>query len=210
MKSQPPSLLPILRSDVQGRILARLFTDPESAFNLTELASWAGSSMPTVQREVGRAEAAGIVTTWRVGPARLVRADTAHPLYEPLAQVIVATYGPPAVIAREFAGLTGTEMVLIFGSWAARYLGQAGRAPNDIDVLVIGSPARDAVDDAAERVERAIGVPVQATIRSRTHWSQARDSFVQEVQRRPMLVVLEGDDVVSGTPHENKNGTGSA
>ena len=49
---------------------------------------------------------------------------------------------------------------------AARYRGEQGRAPNDLDVLVIGSPDRDAVDDAAERAERVIGLPVQATVRS--------------------------------------------
>jgi hypothetical protein len=31
--------------------------------------------MPTVQREVGRAEKAGIVSTEKVGPTRLVRAN---------------------------------------------------------------------------------------------------------------------------------------
>jgi len=83
--------------------------------------------------------------------------------------------------------------VLLFGSWAARYLGQPGRAPNDIDVLVIGSPDRDAVDDAAERVERAIGMPVQATVRSRSQWTAEHDSFVREVKSRPLVVVLVDD-----------------
>jgi hypothetical protein len=55
MKVPAPSLAPILRSDTQGRILARLLADPNKTYNLSELVEWAGSSMPTVQREVGRA-----------------------------------------------------------------------------------------------------------------------------------------------------------
>lgn len=48
---------------------------------------------------------------------------------------MLTTYGPPALVAREFKDLEKTDAVLLFGSWAARYLGEPGRAPNDIDVL---------------------------------------------------------------------------
>src|SRR5215471_620313 len=147
MKVPAPSLAPILRSDTQGRILARLLTDPTRAYSLSELVDWAASSMPTVQREVGRAEDAGIVTTEKVGPTRLVRANPEHPLFVPLRQVILTTYGPPAVIAREFAEIEEAEAIVLFGSWAARYQGEPGPAPHDVDVLVIGSSDRRAVDD---------------------------------------------------------------
>ena len=105
-------------------------------------------------------------------------------------RVILATYGPPPVIAREFEAIAGADAVVLFGSWAARYLGEPGRAPNDIDVLVIGDVDRDAVDDAAERAERRIGVPVQATVRTRGQWRSDRESFIKEVRSRRIVVVL--------------------
>ncbi|MDQ1515600.1 MAG: hypothetical protein QOE80_1430, partial [Actinomycetota bacterium] len=136
------------------------------------------------QREVNRAEQAGIVTVRRVGPARLVRANSAHPLFTPLRQLILATYGPPVVVAKQFANIDGAAAVILFGSWAARYAGEAGRAPNDIDVLVLGE---------ADRAEREIGLPVQATVRSLDQWRQARESFITEVKRRPLVPVLVDD-----------------
>jgi predicted nucleotidyltransferase len=190
MKVAVPSLAPILRSDTQGRILARLFGDPEAEYTLTDLADGADTSFPTTQREVNRAEQAGIVTVRRVGPARLVRANSAHPLFKPLRQLLLATYGPPIVVARQFANIDGAAAVILFGSWAARYAGEAGRAPNDIDVLVLGEADRDAVDDAADRAEREIGLPVQATVRSLDQWRRARESFITEVKQRPLVPVL--------------------
>lgn len=68
MKAPAPTLAPMLRSDTQGRLLARVLVDPAEEHNLTELVAWTESSMPTVQREVGRAEQAGIVLTRKVGP----------------------------------------------------------------------------------------------------------------------------------------------
>lgn len=194
MKVPAPTLAPILRSAAQGRILARVLTDPETSYSLSDLVQWSKTSMPTVQREIERAEQAGIVTTEKVGPTRLVRANTSHPLHDPVRRIILATYGPPAVIADAFAGIDDADAVLLFGSWAARYRDEPGRAPNDIDVLVIGDSDRDAVDDAAERAERRIGLPVQATVRSRSQWGSARDSFLKEVRSRPLVVVLIADD----------------
>jgi hypothetical protein len=180
-------------------MLARILVDPQREYNLSELVAWTGSSMPTIQREVDRAERAGIVVTRKVGPARLVRANVEHPLHQSVQQLVLGTYGPPAVIAREFADLHDAEAVILFGSWAARYLGEPGRAPNDIDVLVIGSPDRDRVDDAAERAERQIGLPVQATIRSRSQWLSGSEAFIAEVKSRPFVVVLtaEADNEVA-------------
>ncbi|MGH9276768.1 MAG: ArsR family transcriptional regulator [Acidimicrobiales bacterium] len=195
MKVPAPSLAPILRSDTQGRILARLLADPGSTYSLSDLVAWSGASMPTVQREINRAEQAGIVTTEKIGPTRLVRANVAHPLHDAVRRIILATYGPPAVIGDEFAAIDGAEAVLLFGSWAARYRGERGRAPNDIDVLVIGDADRDAVDDAAERAERRIGLPVHATVRTSAQWESQRESFIKEIRSRPLVVVLaaEGD-----------------
>jgi hypothetical protein len=186
--------MPILRSDAQGRILARVLTDPETAYSLSDLVAWSKTSMPTVQREVERAELAGVVTTEKIGPTRLVRANTAHPLYDALRRIILATYGPPAVIAEEFEQVAGAGAVVLFGSWAARYLGVPGRAPNDLDVLVIGDVDRDVVDAAAERAERRISVPVQATVRTRGQWRSDRESFIKEVRSRPLVVMLVADE----------------
>ena len=191
MKVPPSSLAPILRSDAQGRILARLFADAAVGYSLTQLVAWAGSSLPTVLREIERAEAAGMVTSTRVGPTRVVRANPANPLYRPLREIVLATYGPPAIVAQEFADVTGADIILLFGSWAARYAGEPGLAPNDIDVLVIGRPNRDAVGDAAGRAEDRIGVPVQATVRTRAQWDAGREGFLREVRSRPHLIVVD-------------------
>jgi hypothetical protein len=194
MKVAVPLLAPILRSDVQGRVLAEVFADPEQEHTVTHLASRAKTSVPTAIREVDRAELAQLVTSRRVGNTRLVRANMQNPLYQPFRQIILATYGPPAVLTREFGDIAGIDHLYLFGSWAARYLGQPGRAPNDIDVLVIGSPDRDEVYDAAEKAESQIGLPVQVTIRARQQWQEAYDPFIAEVRSRPLVPLLEEAD----------------
>ena len=60
MKTSYASLMPILRSQVQGRILAMLIVNKDSEFSVTELASRAETSIPTALREIRRLEAVGL------------------------------------------------------------------------------------------------------------------------------------------------------
>jgi predicted nucleotidyltransferase len=78
----------------------------------------------------------------------------------------------------------------LFGSWAARYEGEPGRAPLDIDVLVIGDPDRDELDDAAQRAGARLAREVSVTIRSPRWWREGNDGFHAEVTGRPLLPVL--------------------
>ncbi|MFT4217053.1 MAG: hypothetical protein QM619_07700 [Micropruina sp.] len=68
----------------------------------------------------------------------MLRANLGHPAAESLGRLLEVTFGPRQVIAEEFADVPGADRVVIFGSWAARYAGEAGHAQNDIDVMVLG------------------------------------------------------------------------
>ena len=77
----------------------------------------------------------------------------------------------------------------IFGSWTARYAGEIGSAPNDVDVLVIGDPDRDEVYEAADRAERRLHRPVQVTFRSADEWANRDDPFIATVRSRPLVAL---------------------
>lgn len=195
MRPSAPSLMPILRSAAQGRLLAILAASPQRLFGVRELAVLAQTSPMTAQREVERAERAGVVTSSYEGRNRRVRFNEDHPLVQPLRRILVATYGAPQVITEEFRSLRGAQKVLLFGSWAARYLGEEGPPPADIDVLVIGDHVdRDAVDAAADRAERRLHTPVQVTIRSHDQWEVNDDPFMATVRERELVTVLSDDE----------------
>ncbi len=197
MQSPSPPVLPLLRSALQGEILALILLNPGQEWSLTEIASRVGASVSTAQREVSRAEDAGVAISRRVGNTRLVRA-LPSPITEPLTELLVRSFGPPHVVAAEFASVPGIEGIYLFGSWAARYAGAAGRAPADLDVLVIGRPDRDDLDDAAERARHRLGREVNVTIRSLTWWRDGTDAFHTEVTSRPLVPVQAVDEAGGG------------
>jgi len=187
-RTPAPSLLPILRSQQQGEILALLLGDPDQERSLTEIARMTGTPHPSVFREVERAERAGLVASRKVGNSRLVRADVSSPYYAGLAEVLTRAFGVPAVLAGELSGVRGLASALVFGSWAARHAGQSGVRPvGDIDVLVLGDPDRDALYEAAGRAELRLGRPVQVTVRDASWLESGSGSFHETVTSRPML-----------------------
>jgi hypothetical protein len=113
------------------------------------------------------------------------------PLTAPLTELLLRSSGPRQVLAGELAGVEGTGSACLSGSWAARYAGQAGRPPAGLDVLVIGAPDSDELDDAAQRAASRLAREVNVTIRSPAWWREGTDGFRTDLTRRP-LVPLSG------------------
>jgi predicted nucleotidyltransferase len=202
MRSAAPALLPIFRSQLQADILAALLLNPDREYSMTELAKRFGAPLSTVHGEVGRLTQAGLLRRRDIGRSAVVRANSRNRLVEPLAELLFLSWGPMQVVADEFEGLEGAERVLIFGSWAARYLQQPGGPPNDLDVLVIGQPSRGDVYDAADRAQQRLGMPVNPVIREAEAWRQASDPLIQQIQSGPFVVVLIPDDASREEPSQ--------
>jgi DNA-binding transcriptional ArsR family regulator len=185
-----PALLPILRSQQQGEILALLLGDPDLELSLTQISARTGAPHPSVYREVERAEQAGLVTTRKVGNTRLVRANTDSPYYAGLADVLTRAFGVPSVLAEVLCEVNGITAAYIYGSWAARHEGRAGQRPvGDIDVLVLGDPDRDQLYAALSIAEQRLGRPVQATIRDRGWLESGSGAFHDTITSRPLLAL---------------------
>ncbi|HST46775.1 ArsR family transcriptional regulator [Jatrophihabitans sp.] len=192
MKVDAPPLLPLLRSQVQGEMLALLYLHPDTSYSLTEIARKLGKSVPGVRNEVERLVRAGYLRDRRVGNVRQVSAATDTPVYRPLTDLLLVTFGPKPVLVDLLAPLAGVDEAYIYGSWAARYTGESGPIPNDIDVLVVGDADRDELDDMAHHAQQNLDRPVNITRIRRTAWNSAEPQpFVQAVRSGPLVSLLD-------------------
>ena len=109
----------------------------------------------------------------------------------PLPELVMIAFGPRQVITDEFDAVGGVEELLIFGSWAARYQGESGPPPGAVDVLVVGQPDCDDVYEAAQRAQGRLGREVNIVLVSPARWKEAAEPFLQEIRRRPRLVLTK-------------------
>ncbi len=183
-------LLPLLRSPLLGELLAWIYLHPDEAYSVTELAKRFGTSQSTVSREADRLHAADLIRETRRGNLRLLQANLDAVLSRPLTELLTLTYGPAAILADLLAPLHGIDEAYVYGSWAARYSGEAGPPPRDVDVLVVGVADEDDVFDAARRAERQLGREVNIHQVSTTAWhAHDDDPFLTSVRARPLVPI---------------------
>jgi hypothetical protein len=199
MRSAPPALLPILRSQVAGDLLALLYLHPDAEYSLTEVANAIHASLNAVHHEANRLAESGLIKARKRGNLRLIRAVTDSLLTRPLTDLLAVTYGPLPVLTDLLGNVQGVVEAHIYGSWAARYRGEPGPIPVDVDVLVIGTAAADDLDDTAEQAQQALRRPVNIRRVRPEIWDEAEpaDPFLKSVRSRP-LVGVGGTDPADG------------
>ena len=189
-KGSTPSLLPIFRSRQQAELLALVLGSTDTEFSLTDLAAQLSMPVSSVHREIERAESAGLVESRKIGNTRLVQANTESPYFKGLAEVLIRAFGPPQVLKEVLSPMDGIESAYIFGSWAASLAGDDnGRPVGDIDLLVLGSPDRDALYQALSTAEQRLGRPVQATVRPAAWLAVGTGNFHATVTQRPLVEI---------------------
>jgi hypothetical protein len=186
-------LAPVLRSETQARLLAAVLLHPDREASIADLARETGSDPGNLHAEVERLVQAGILTDRRAGRTRLLRAGTSA-LIGPLANLLLLGYGPKTVVETAMRGIPNIEQAFIVGSWAARYQGEPGAFPNDVDVVVVGKPDRDDVTEAVVEALRAIGHDGQVIFRSPSAWRDAKDAFTRTAKQRPLIELTIGVD----------------
>lgn len=191
MRVQPPLLAPVFRSEAQSRLLAALLIDG-SELSISDLADRVGLAYATAHGELSRLLAAGILRERLVGRSRLLSGNPDSPLVPPLREILLVVSGPVALLSEVLGSIDGVERAFIFGSFAARARGIEGAAPNDIDLMVIGTPDVAAVYDACRNVEASVGRPINPTILTPAEL-EAQSGFLASVRSNPILPIIGGE-----------------
>ena len=199
MRTESPALAPIFRSHLQGKLLAAVLLGT-GALTIAALAQTVQAPESTVHREVGRLVKTGVLTSRRVGRARLIEPNTDNPATRPLRDLVLIAYGPQYVIGEQLRGVDGISLAFLYGSWAARFHGEPGPLPNDIDVLIVGSPDRDDVHDRLTDAARLLRREVNPTFVPADRWADpSADPFLTTVVSRPMVPIAGPDYSLRGS-----------
>lgn len=165
---------------------------PDRPAPLADLARELGVDRGTLTREADRLEQAGLVRSQRIGRQRILHPDDQSIYYPELSALLRKALGPVHLIEPAIAGLAGVQEAFLIGSWAARYLGERGPPPGDVDVLLVGRPEWGAVARMARELTDVLGQEVNPTILSPEQWRDGEDGFVRQVRREPRLELSLG------------------
>ena len=189
MLTSSPELLPIFRSVGQARLLARVYLESDTPATLADLARELDLDDGGLTREADRLERAGLVRSERVGRSRILHPAADSPYYSELYGLLLKAYGPATVIGPLLASVDGVEQAYVYGSWAARYLGEPGQDPADVDVMVVGTPRRMELSRVARELTPCFGRDVNIMSVSQPAWDAGDGAFLRDVKRGALVAV---------------------
>jgi predicted nucleotidyltransferase len=188
MRTDAPSLLPLFRSDMQMRLLALLLLQPERSWTLTQLAEAVDAPPSSVHRELGRAEAAGIVRRDATARPHLFAAAVDDSFYEPLATLLRRSVGVELQL-REALDRPDVHAAAIYGSWVTG----ARRPDSDIDVLVVGDAELGSLRKLVRPIGKSAGRNIDITALGGDEFRSLvaeHSSFTRRVMEAPMTLLV--------------------
>jgi predicted nucleotidyltransferase len=181
---------------MQVRLLALVLLQPERRWTLHGLAEALDAPQSSVHRELGRAEAAGVIR--RDDAARPYRfsAATDDAAYEPLADLLRRSVGVESQL-RSILDRPDVHVAVIYGSWASG----ARRPDSDIDVLVVGDADLRELRRLVRPLGKSTGRNVDVTLMGDDEFRRLladRSSFVRSVMEAPVTSLVGNLGSIAG------------
>jgi predicted nucleotidyltransferase len=182
----------------QQRVLGLLFGQPDREFGTVELIKLAGSGSGTVQRELERLAASGLITFTKLGQQKRYRANRDAPVFEELRSIIEKTAGVPQVLEAALGPLRDRiRFAALYGSVAKH----ADNAASDIDVLLVSDDLTlEQTFEALEPAERRLGRRINPTLFTSDEYRKRRRSkqpFLTKVVSGKHIVLIGSEDAVA-------------
>lgn len=183
-----------LFSEVQSKVLALLFGQPDRKFQMSELISLIDSGVGAVHRIVKRLTNSRLVNEERIGRTKFYQANSRSPVFQEIHSLVTKTVALTIPLETALAPFMDSILgAFIYGSIA----NGKDNADSDIDIIVIGEGIQYSdLLSALQPVENDILRTISVRIMTLEEWkSKVEESnpFVQRVLDQPK-VFLKGSE----------------
>ena len=171
-------------------VLAKLFLDFQREFRLRELARLTGISSGTVQHELRKLAAAGLVRRTERNDLVLYRANADSPIFAELRAIVEKTSGIEDLLRQTLEPASASiRLALIYGSIAKG----TDRARSDLDLLVVGAMSFGELVTLLQPAEAKIGREISPRLFSEKDFRRRlrnRDRFLTSIVQGPTIALM--------------------
>jgi hypothetical protein len=177
-----------LFTKTQQRVLAVLFGQTQRSFYANEVIRLAQSGSGTVQRELARLEASGLITMHRIGNQKHYQANPSTLIFNELRAIVQKTFGLADVLRATLAPFwPQIEIALLDDAPAG-----GKQAGSDVDLMLIGAAPHTELLAALLPLQAQLGRPVNLTLYTVGEFAQRvrnEPFFIQQVLKQPAIFV---------------------
>ncbi len=186
-----------LFTKTQQRVLGILYGKPEQTYYLNEIVRLAAVGKGTVNRELEKLCAAGLLTVSRQGNQNHYQANPNNPIFNELKSITQKTFGVVDIIKTALTPLSPQlRGAFVYGSIAHG----TEHASSDIDLMLVGDEiSYGGVMELLAPAEKQLGRTINPTMYTVTEFNDRKTShqpFIKRVMEQPKLWLL-GDKELS-------------
>ena len=186
----------VLFGKTRRALLSLLFTHPDEAYYLRQLARLTGVGMGALQRELKTLSEAGIITVRVQGRQSFFQANPQCPVFEELKGLILKTSGAKDVLRAALVPMAGDiQVAFIFGSMARG--GQTRQS--DLDIMVVGNVEFGQVVSALSLAQETLGREINPVVYSQDEFKskamQGINFFKRMMESSKLFVVGDASDL---------------
>ncbi len=172
----------LITSETRVKLLMRLFLNPDLSGYLRQLAKEFGESTNSIRMELNKLTEAKILTVETQGRNKVYRANTKHPLFEDIRNIVVKSIGIDKVVSNILQKLGNVQLAFIRGDYAI------GKDSGLIDLVVVGERINM---QELERVRKKTETLIERKINVLTLTPQEYEKLKDTFARDPILVLLQ-------------------
>jgi DNA-binding transcriptional ArsR family regulator len=182
------TLADILSSRVRAEIFRLLFGLNEKELHLREMERQVALSLGTIRQDLQKLVKLDLVKTRRDGNRLYYRANTEHPLYPEIRNLVLKTAGLVEIF-KSVLDREGVVVAFIFGSLAS----SKERSESDVDLMVIGTIGLRTLSSwlsgVSEQIAREIN-PHTLSVEEFRRRKQEGNLFLTNVLESPKLFII--------------------
>jgi len=172
----------IITSETRIKLLLRFFLNPKASGYLRQLAKDFGESTNGIRLELNKLADAKMLTSNNEGRNKVYKANTEHPLFQDIRNIVLKSTGIDKVISNIIQNLGDLEFAFIRGDYAI------GKDSGLIDLVVVGNDINvHELERIRQKTESLIKRKISVLVLKHNEYAKLKDNL----QQKTVLVLLE-------------------
>jgi hypothetical protein len=148
----------LVTSKTRVKLLLKFFLNSDTKSYLRNLESEFGESTNAIRLELNKFEKAGMLQSELEGNKKLYKANTSHPLFKDINNIVFKYVGLDWIVEHIVSKLGNLESVFLSGTFAK------GIDSKQIDLVIIGKVDEDYLKELCEKIGKKINRKIDYTI----------------------------------------------
>jgi hypothetical protein len=161
----------LITSKTRIKMLLKFFTNSHATAYLRGLAEEFGESTNAIRHELNNLSKAGYLTSKEDGRTILYRANTGHPLYNEVRNLVHKYLGIDKIIENILSRLGDLKVAFIVGDYAK------GKDSGTIEIILVGEVNEKYLNRLAEKAKSLLHRNIKTNVISSQEFERTQDQF---------------------------------